>query len=178
MLATSKTPERARLKRIAQRGDQNPPRFVLPQGHAPRAAQPDHERQAGRRQGQGPPQQGRQARWPTTIWTASPASTGARFRSTKVDREVLQQKKLCGPRRHRAGPGRALAATRSIACTKGDELPPGVIKMVKVYIAMRRKLAGRRQDGRSSRQQGRRQPDSSGRGHALLCRTAHRSTSF
>ena len=34
---------------------------------------------------------------------------------------------------------------------KGDELPPGVIKLVKVYVAMKRKLLGRRQDGRTPR---------------------------
>jgi DNA-directed RNA polymerase subunit beta len=31
-------------------------------------------------------------------------------------------------------------ATRSRSLTKGDELPPGVIKMVKVYVAIKRKL--------------------------------------
>ena len=34
---------------------------------------------------------------------------------------------------------------------QGDELPPGVIKMVKVFVAMKRKLSRRRQDGRPSR---------------------------
>ncbi len=34
---------------------------------------------------------------------------------------------------------------------QGDELPPGVIKMVKVFVAMKRKLQRRRQDGRTSR---------------------------
>ena len=34
---------------------------------------------------------------------------------------------------------------------KGDELPPGVIKQVKCYIAMKRKLVGGRQDGRPPR---------------------------
>ena len=38
---------------------------------------------------------------------------------------------------------------------KGDELPPGVIKLVKVYVAMKRKLQRGRQDGRPPRQQGR-----------------------
>ena len=36
--------------------------------------------------------------------------------------------------------------------SKGDDLPPGVIRMVKVYIATKRKLC-RRQDGWSSRKQ-------------------------
>ena len=51
--------------------------------------------------------------------------------------------------------------------TKGDELPPGVIKLVKVYIAMKRKLSVGRQDGRPSRQQGRHRPHSAGRGYAV-----------
>ena len=50
---------------------------------------------------------------------------------------------------------------------KGDELPPGVIKLVKVYIAMKRKLSRGRQDGRPARQQGRDRPHSAGRGHAV-----------
>ncbi len=37
--------------------------------------------------------------------------------------------------------------------SRGDELPPGVIKMVKVYIRHQEEAPGRRQDGRSSRQQ-------------------------
>ena len=61
--------------------------------------------------------------------------------------------------------------------TKGDELPPGVIKMVKVYIAIKRKLSGRRQDGRSPRQQGRRLARSSPRRTCRTSRTARRSTS-
>ena len=50
---------------------------------------------------------------------------------------------------------------------KGDELPPGVIKLVKVYIAMKRKLSRGRQDGRPPRQQGRHRAHSAGRGHAV-----------
>ena len=42
---------------------------------------------------------------------------------------------------------------------RGDELPPGVVKLVKVYVARRRKLSRRRQDGRPPRQQGRRLED-------------------
>ena len=38
---------------------------------------------------------------------------------------------------------------------KGDELPPGVIKLVKVYIAIKAQAFRWRQDGRSSREQGR-----------------------
>jgi DNA-directed RNA polymerase subunit beta len=42
---------------------------------------------------------------------------------------------------------------------RGDELPPGVVKLVKVYVARKRKLNGGRQDGRPPRQQGRRLED-------------------
>ena len=38
---------------------------------------------------------------------------------------------------------------------RGDELPPGVMKMVKVFVAVKRKDPARRQDGRPPRQQGR-----------------------
>ncbi len=37
---------------------------------------------------------------------------------------------------------------------RGDELPPGVMKMVKVFVAGEAQAAAGRQDGRSSRQQG------------------------
>ena len=53
---------------------------------------------------------------------------------------------------------------------KGDELPPGVIKLVKVYVAMKRKLSGGRQDGRPPRQQGRDRAHSSRGRHAVSAR--------
>ena len=49
---------------------------------------------------------------------------------------------------------------------RGDELPPGVMKMVKVFVAVKRKLQPGRQDGRPSRQQGRDLQDPADRGHA------------
>ena len=57
---------------------------------------------------------------------------------------------------------------------KGDELPPGVIKLVKVYVAMKRKLSRGRQDGRPARQQGRHRAHSAGRGHAVPAKTERR----
>jgi DNA-directed RNA polymerase subunit beta len=51
--------------------------------------------------------------------------------------------------------------------SKGDELPPGVIKMVKVYIAIKRKLQPGDKMAGSPRQQGRGQPDPPRGGHAL-----------
>jgi len=41
------------------------------------------------------------------------------------------------------------------SCPKGDELPPGVIKLVKAYVAMEAQALSGRQDGRPPRQQGR-----------------------
>ncbi len=50
--------------------------------------------------------------------------------------------------------------------TQGDDLAPGVLKMVKVFLAVRAPHPARRQDGRTPRQQGRRVDDRAGRGHA------------
>ena len=51
---------------------------------------------------------------------------------------------------------------------KGDELPPGVIKLVKVYIAIKRKLSvGDKMAGRHGKQ-GRLVENSPRRGHAVL----------
>ena len=50
---------------------------------------------------------------------------------------------------------------------RGDELPPGVMKMVKVFVAVKRKLQPGRQDGRPSRQQGGHLQDPADRGHAV-----------
>ena len=51
--------------------------------------------------------------------------------------------------------------------TKGDELPPGVIKLVKVYIAMKRKLSVGDKMAGTSWQQGRNRAHSAGRGYAV-----------
>ena len=50
---------------------------------------------------------------------------------------------------------------------RGDDLPPGVMKMVKVFIAVKRKLQAGRQDGRAARQQGRHLEGGAARGHAV-----------
>ena len=51
--------------------------------------------------------------------------------------------------------------------TSGDDLAPGVLKMVKVYLAREAPPPARRQDGRPPRQQGRHLDDRADRGHAL-----------
>src|SRR5262249_6956544 len=50
---------------------------------------------------------------------------------------------------------------------RGDELPPGGMKMVKVLRAAKRKIEAGRQDGRRHGQQGRGAEDRAGRGHAV-----------
>ena len=56
---------------------------------------------------------------------------------------------------------------RWISVESGDDIDPGIIKQVKVFIASKRKLSRRRQDGRPPRQQGRRRHDRAGRRHAV-----------
>ena len=48
-----------------------------------------------------------------------------------------------------------------------DELSPGVNQLVRVYVAQKRKISGRRQARRPARQQGRHLQDPAGRGHAV-----------
>ena len=55
------------------------------------------------------------------------------------DNEQVEQL-LARPRGARSQPRGALPREDRPSSAKGDELPPGVIKMVKVYIAIKRKL--------------------------------------
>ena len=57
---------------------------------------------------------------------------------------------------------------------RGDDLPPGVIKMVKVYVAVKRKLSVGRQDGGPPRQQGRGLAHRCPRRTCRTCRTGRR----
>ena len=50
---------------------------------------------------------------------------------------------------------------------EGDELPPGVNRLVRVYVAQKRKITSWRQAGRPPRQQGRHRQDPARRGHAV-----------
>ena len=50
---------------------------------------------------------------------------------------------------------------------RGDELLPGVNRLIRVSVAARSARSGRRQDGRPPRQQGRRRQDPAAGGHAL-----------
>jgi hypothetical protein len=51
--------------------------------------------------------------------------------------------------------------------TRGEELPTGVLEMVKVYVATKRQPVGRRQGGRPPRKQGRHRADPARGGHAV-----------
>ena len=61
--------------------------------------------------------------------------------------------------------------------TQRDDLPPGVVQLVKVYVAQKRRSLGRRQDGRPPRQQGRSSRGSSPRRTCRSCPTGLRSRS-
>ena len=124
-----------------------------PQG--PERRDPDHpglgvpeDPQAARRQGGHRPPRRRQGRRSssrratsstTRSSTPSRSATGARSRSTgdvqdlvrKIVENFEEQKELV----------KLLFGEKIGRLKKGDELPPGVIKMVKVYVAIKRKLA-------------------------------------
>ena len=68
---------------------------------------------------------------PRTMWTEIPiADDNIQFRIHRIERAVAEQQKLV-TKNYEA---------RIDRLKKGDELPPGVLKMVKVYIAIKRKL--------------------------------------
>jgi DNA-directed RNA polymerase subunit beta len=126
-----------RQARRTERRDQDPPR--LRSTEDPRAPhRPDDQPQARRRQGQGAAPEGQ----------TSP-SRGARPRPAQVlgrdrGREVDGVPEARGPASSDArGPRPAIEEhfqDKIDKLKKGDELPPGVIKMVKVYVAIKRKL--------------------------------------
>ena len=94
--------------------------------------------QARGRQGQDPPQEGRRPqrraarrRSPTSTGRRSPSAT----RSTPSIRDILKNLEE-NKEAVKLAFGEKIARIK-----KGDELPPGVIKMVKVYVAIKRKLA-------------------------------------
>ena len=69
---------------------------------------------------------------------------------------------------------RKITEERKGKLKKGDELPPGVIKLVKVYIAMKRKLSvGDKMAGRHGNKAS--LPASFRKKTCLICRTARRS---
>ena len=132
----------------------------------------DDDGQARRRQGQGPPPEGRDARRGDARRRPAQVLDGAPGRGRRGDR--AEGPRARGDRRRCA---RSTSATRSTASSKGDELPPGVIKMVKVYIAIKRKLqVGDKMAGRHGNK-GVISPHPAGGGHAVPAGRHARSTS-
>jgi DNA-directed RNA polymerase subunit beta len=90
-------------------------------------------RQARRRQGQGAARQGRRDRRrraravPRKYWGEIPVENGGPSAQLLPD-----SRRWCG--------ARGALPRQDRAPQRGDELPPGVIKMVKVYVAIKRKL--------------------------------------
>ena len=130
--------ERARLETHARRGDQDPPRLVLPQD--PRRCSSARRRPASSSttRARSCSQKGAEHRRRRSS-TRSRASTGARSRSRAAEDEVAAAARATSKSIVARARG-ALPRQDRPPRRKGDELPPGVIKMVKVYIAIKRKL--------------------------------------
>ena len=94
-----------------------------------------------RRQGQGPPAEGREdhardaQRGPAPLLARDPARLAATARSRSSSSSSRPSAKKTSSTSRRS------TRRRSRKLTKGDELPPGVIKLVKVYLAIKRKLS-------------------------------------
>ena len=129
-------------------------------------------RQARRRQGQGPSPEGRR-RSTRRRSTRSRASTGARSRSRGAE-EIAA--KLARARGDRPRPRGALPR-QDRSPLQGRRAAAGRHQDGEGLHRHQAQAPGRRQDGRSSRQQGRRQPRSCRRRTCRTCRTAARSTS-
>ena len=149
------SPARAPRRTSAPRTSRTPRRSKLEQGSARRGqdhlATPTTARcaqllvgkttaaQARRRQGQGAAREGRRRSTTTTLDDDPVRATGRDpGRSDEIEDEVssIVEDARGADRRRQA----TSSARRSTSSRKGDELPPGVIKMVKVYIAIKRKL--------------------------------------
>ncbi len=153
--------ERARLEKTRDEEVEDPPRLVLPQD-PPRHGRPGDGRQAGRRQGQGAPQQGRHSRRdaarrdPAEVLGRNPA------REEHGDRPA-EAARSRGPRPHprRTLPrqDRTAFAWRRAAARRHQD-GEGLHRH-------QAQASGRRQDGRSTRQQGCRQPHPPRGGHAV-----------
>ena len=169
---TIETHEQARLENDMRDEEVKILRDSFFRAHQEDARRSDDDRQARRRQGQGPSPEGRR---PSTRRrsTRSRTSTGASSRSTTSRTSPRSSRELEEIIRVREEHFR----DKIDRLSKGDELPPGVIKMVKVYIAIKRKLqVGDKMAGRHGNK-GVVSPHPARRRHAVHCRTAARSTS-
>ena len=74
--------------------------------------------------------------------TRSRTATGTRSSSTSGDGKIEEQlEQLAAKREEDVFNIEAQYSEKIAKLTKGDELPPGVIKLVKVYLAIKRKLS-------------------------------------
>ena len=132
----------------------------------------DHDRQARRRQGQGPSPEGSGHRRAERS-TRSRTSTGARSRSTT---SRTSRRKLARARGDRPRPRRALPR-QDRSPLQGRRAAAGRHQDGEGLHRHQAQASGRRQDGRPSRQQGRRLAASFRKRTCRTCRTVARSTS-
>ena len=99
----------------------------------------DHGGAPGRRQGQGAVRQGAEAREQHARRDPA-AATGPSCRSKRPARRRRSWSSCAARLQEDVNAIEALYRDKIAKLTKGDELPPGVIKMVKVYVAIKRKL--------------------------------------
>ena len=131
--------ERAPHAQQARRGEDHLGGLLQQDARAPRRQ--DDGVAPRRRQGQGPPAEGREDRR-SRCSTRSRTATGTRSSSTAATARS-RSSSSSSPRsvKKTSSTSRRSTRRRSRKLTKGDELPPGVIKLVKVYLAIKRKLS-------------------------------------
>ena len=131
--------ERAPHAQQARRGEDH--LGGLLQQDARAARRQDHGVAPRRRQGQGPARR-RARRSRSRCSTRSRTATGTRSSSTRGDGKIEEQlEQLAAKREEDVFNIEAQYSEKIAKLTKGDELPPGVIKLVKVYLAIKRKLS-------------------------------------
>ena len=102
-------------------------------------ARQDHRGAPGRRQGQGPCAKGEKI--DDRIARRDPAASTGREVQVEGDRPRTSSQQLAAQLEETSQAIDAIYKDKIAKLTKGDELPPGVIKMVKVYVAIKRKLS-------------------------------------
>ena len=169
--------EEAKLLEGPARRDQDHPRLVLRQASRKLLVGKDHGGKLVDDKGKVLLQQGREARRRHRS-TRSRTSYWAEIQvERRQDRARSCEQLAASLEENIEARSKRSSATRSPSSRKGDELPPGVIKMVKVYVAIKRKLSvGDKMAGRHGNK-GVVSPHPARRGHAVPARTARRSTS-
>ena len=138
----SRTPRSAKLLKQPARRDQDHLATAYYSKMRELLGRQDHRGAPRRRQGQGPPRQGREARRRDARRGPAPA-TGTRSSSTRATARSRSSSSSSPTHARGRRQRRSRRSTREkiAKLKKGDELPPGVIKMVKVYVAIKRKLS-------------------------------------